>query len=128
VTYLLDTHLLLRAASEPLRLSVTARHLLEDGSSELLFSPVSLWEIDATRALGRADYQVDAALLWRGLVDNGYHELPLTSEHALAQSSLSEELKDPFDRLLLAQARAEGVTLLTNDPGLASWGTPVRRV
>jgi PIN domain nuclease of toxin-antitoxin system len=128
VTYLLDTHLLLRAASEPLRLSVTARHLLEDGSSELLFSPVSLWEIDAKRALGRADYQVDAALLWRGLVDNGYHELPLTSEHALAQSSLSEELKDPFDRLLLAQARAEGVTLLTNDPGLASWGTPVRRV
>jgi PIN domain nuclease of toxin-antitoxin system len=125
---LLDTQLLLWAAAMPQRLSEQARQLLEDPANELLFSPVSLWEIAIKRGLGRTDFQVDARVLRRGLLDNGYAELPLTGEHAVAIEGLPPLHKDPFDRILVAQAMVEGIVLLTADTMVAQYPGPIRRV
>ena len=126
--FLLDTHLLLWVAGEPGRLSAAARQLLEDPQNELLFSAASLWEISIKKGLGRDDFRVDPRLLRRGLLDNGYGELPISSEHAVMVKSLPPLHKDPFDRLLLAQALVEGITLLTADAMVAQYPVPVRRV
>lgn len=125
---LLDTHLLLWAAGQPERLSAAARRQLSDPKHELLFSAASLWEIAIKRSLGREDFRVEPRLLRRGLLDNGYTELPVTSEHAVSVDLLPEVHKDPFDRLLLAQAVSEGITLLTTDAQLARYPRPVRKV
>lgn len=125
---LLDTQLLLWAAGEPRRLSPAARKQLSDPSNELLFSAASFWEIAIKHTLGREDFQVEPRLLRRGLLDNGYIELSVTSEHAVTVHSLPPLHKDPFDRLLLAQAMAEGITLLTGDTQLARYPGPVRKV
>lgn len=125
---LLDTHLLLWAAGQPSRLPRRARALIEDPENELFFSAASLWEIAIKRGLGRQDFQVDARLLRRGLLDNGYGELPITSEHAVNTEHLPELHKDPFDRILIAQASVEGITLLTDDRRVAAYPGPVRKV
>jgi len=126
--FLLDTHLLLWAAGVPQRLSRQARVLIEDSDNELLFSAASLWEVAIKRGLGREDFKVDARLLRRGLLDNGYTELPIISDHVVATESLPPIHKDPFDRLLVAQATVEGVTLLTMDSVVAEYPGPVRTV
>lgn len=125
---LLDTHLLLWAAGQPERLSARAKKLLSDPDNELLFSAASLWEIAIKNTLGRPDFHVDARVLRRGLLDNGYLELPVTGQHAVGIDSLPPLHKDPFDRLLLSQALVEGVTLLTRDDALARYAGPVRKV
>ncbi len=125
---LLDTHLLLWAAGQPEKLSAAARKLLYDPRNELLFSAASLWEIAIKATLGREDFRVEPRLLRRGLLDNGYVELPITSLHAVSIDGLPLLHKDPFDRLLLAQALSEGVTLLTSDAQLARYPGPVRKL
>jgi PIN domain nuclease of toxin-antitoxin system len=125
---LLDTHLLLWAAGQPERLSSAARALLDDPQNELFFSSASLWEISIKRGLGRDDFRVDPRLLRRGLLDNGYSELPITSEHAVAIDGLSPIHKDPFDRILVAQSIVEGITLLTADSLVAQYSGPIRKV
>ena len=125
---LLDTHLLLWAAGEPERLSKRARTLIGNPSNELLFSAASLWEVAIKRGLGREDFKVDARLLRRGLLDNGYSELPIISDHVVATESLPLIHKDPFDRVLVAQATAEGITLLTIDPLVSQYPEPIRHV
>ena len=125
---LLDTHLLLWAAGRPERLSDAARELLEADDNELVFSTASLWEIVIKRGLGREDFKVDPRLLRRGLLDNGYSELPIGSEHVVAIDTLPPLHKDPFDRVLIAQALVEGITLLTRDPVVARYPAPVRAV
>ena len=125
---LLDTHLLLWAAGSPDRLSAEARALIEAPENELLFSAASVWEIAIKRGLGREDFRVDVRLLRRGLLDNGYGELPVGSEHAVVLDGLPPLHKDPFDRLLVAQALVEGVTLLTSDERVAQYPGPVRKV
>ena len=125
---LLDTHLLLWAAAQPKRLSAAARKRLLDPDNELLFSAASLWEIAIKRGLGRDDFEVDPRLLRRGLLDNGYAEVMVRSEHAVAIDSLPPIHRDPFDRLLVAQATFEGVTLLTSDPIVARYPGTVERV
>ena len=125
---LLDTHLLLWAAGDPDRLSATARTLIGTPEHELFFSAASVWEIAIKSGLGREDFQVNARLLRRGLLDNGYRELPVGSEHAVALDSLPPLHKDPFDRLLVAQAMVEGITLLTADASVAQYPGPVRKV
>ncbi len=94
----------------------------------LAFSAVNFWEIAIKQALGREDFQVDARLLRRGLLDNGYRELALTSAHAVALGDLPPLHKDPFDRMLLAQAKAEGIILLTSDAQVARYPGAVRKV
>jgi len=128
VKLLLDTHLLLWAANEPKRLPKAARALIEDLENELLFSAASLWEITIKRSLGREDFTVDARVLRRGLLDNGYTELPITSEHAVNLDQLPLAHRDPFDRILVAQAMVEGITLLTNDRKLLEYPGPIRKV
>lgn len=125
---LLDTQILLWAAGQPKQLSAAARKLLNNPRNELLFSAASLWEIAIKNTLGRADFRVEPRLLRRGLLDNGYAELPVTSQHAVSIDSLPPLHKDPFDRLLLAQAISEGITLLTSDAQLARYPGPVRKV
>jgi PIN domain nuclease of toxin-antitoxin system len=125
---LLDTHLLLWAAGEPDRLSTVARKLIKDAANELMFSAASFWEIAIKRGLGRRDFQVDPRLLRRGLLDNRYSELLIGSDHAVAIDGLPRLHKDPFDRILVAQAMVEGITLLTVDPLVAQYAGPVRRV
>jgi len=125
---LLDTHVLLWAAAQPERLPAKARRLLLDEENQLLFSAASLWEIAIKRGLARKDFQVDPRLLRRGLLDNGYHELPILSDHVVAIDNLPAIHKDPFDRLLVAQAMVEGVTLLTIDPVVAQYPGPIKEI
>jgi len=125
---LLDTHLLLWAAGEPDRLSVRARSLMEDQDNALVFSAASLWEITIKAGLGRADFQIDPHLLRRGLIENGYEELPVTGQHALAVGQLPDVHRDPFDRILVAQATVEGLLLLTHDPLVQAYPGPVTAV
>lgn len=125
---LLDTHLLLWAAGQPKRLSRKARALIELPDNELFFSTASLWEIVIKRGLGREDFKVDPRLLRRGLLDNNYSELSITSEHVVAIENLPPLHKDPFDRVLVVQASQEGVTLLTSDPVVAQYPGPQQLV
>jgi PIN domain nuclease of toxin-antitoxin system len=128
VKFLLDTHVLLWAAGTPERLPAKLRRLLGDPLNELVFSAASLWEIAIKKGLGRDDFQVDPRLLRRGLLDNGYSELAITSAHAVAIDGLPPIHKDPFDRLLVAQSMVEGIALLTTDPIVAKYPAPVQKV
>ena len=125
---LLDTHVLIWAAGFPDRLSPEARGLIADADNELFFSAASLWEVAIKSMLGREDFTVDARLLRRGLLDNGYSELPVASEHAVAIDGLPPIHNDPFDRLLVAQAMVEGITLLTADDIVGQYSGPIRKV
>jgi PIN domain nuclease of toxin-antitoxin system len=125
---LLDTHLLLWAAAQPNRLSAAALSLINNPANELFFSAASIWEVAIKRGLGRSDFQADPRLLRRGLLDNGYSELPIVSDHVVAIDSLPLIHKDPFDRLLVAQANVEGISLLTADSVVAQYPGPVRMV
>src|SRR6202021_199134 len=100
---LLDTHLLLWDAGHPDRLSADAHRLIDNPENELLFSAASLWEVAIKRGLGRDDFKVDARVLRRGLLDNGYSELPIVSDHVVALESLPTLHKDPFDAVWGAQ-------------------------
>ncbi len=125
---LLDTHVLLWAAGQPEKLSASASSLIENPEHELLFSAASIWEVVIKSALGRNDFQVNARLLRRGLLDNRYGELPIHSEHVVSVDTLPIIHKDPFDRILIAQANVECITLLTADPIVARYPGPIRSV
>jgi len=125
---LLDTHILIWGAVEPERLSSAARALIEDLDNDVAFSAASLWEIAIKAALRRPDFQIDVGELRRNLFDNGYGEIAATGAHAVAVANLPLIHKDPFDRLLVAQAIAEGLTLVTGDPVVARYPGPVRLV
>jgi PIN domain nuclease of toxin-antitoxin system len=125
---LLDTHLLLWAAAGSFRLSAQVRALLDDKRNEPVFSVASIWEIAMKSGLGRQDFHVNPRLLRRGLLDNGYLELPIASEHVVAIDGLPPIHKDPFDRLLVAQSIIEGITLLTVDPLVGQYPAPVQMV
>ncbi len=125
---LLDTQVLLWAAANSKRLSASARKLLNDPGNDLCFSAASLWEITSKASLGRQDFRVEPRVLRRGLLDNGYTELPVTSQHAVSVDGLPDIHRDPFDRLLLAQALTEGITLVTGDALLATYPGPIRKI
>jgi len=126
VKLLLDTHLLLWAAGDPERLSTQARQLIDNPENELLFSAASIWEVAIKRGLNRPDFAADPRLLRRGLLDNGYSELPIVSDHVVATESLPLIHRDPFDRVLVAQATVEGITLLTTDSVVSQYPGPIR--
>jgi PIN domain nuclease of toxin-antitoxin system len=128
VILLVDTHLVLWAAGEPEKLSADARRLLEDPLAQLWFSAASLWEVAIKHGLGREDFRVEPRRLRRGLIDNGWHELAVNSEHAVATADLPPIHKDPFDRMLLAQAHVEGATLITSDEVVAQYPGQARKV
>lgn len=123
---LLDTHVLLWAAGGSHRLPTDARALIEDPENELVFSAASLWEVAIKRGLRREEFSADPRLLRRGLLENGYVELPVTGAHAAAVDLLPPIHKDPFDRILIAQAQIEGLTLLTSDEVVARYPGPIQ--
>lgn len=122
---LVDTHLLLWAAYASDRLPPKARAFLEDESNLPLFSAASVWEVSIKSALGRPNFAVSPSVFRRGLKESGYHELEVTGAHAVAVADLPPVHRDPFDRMLVAQARVEGLTLLTADTRVADYGAPV---
>jgi len=123
VKLLLDTHMLLWAAAGTL--PKKAESLVGDANNTLYFSSASIWEIGIKKGLGRNDFRVDPEVLRRGLLDNQYNELCITSLHALAVNDLPMLHKDPFDRMLLAQAKSEGISLLTSDSIMHEYPAPV---
>jgi PIN domain nuclease of toxin-antitoxin system len=125
---LLDTHILLWAAATPERLPHAARALIDDAANEILFSAASLWEIAIKNGLGRADFKVDPGLLRQGLLASGYTELAISGPHVVAVDRLSPIHRDPFDRLLVAQAMVEDITLITADTTVGRYPGPVRLV
>lgn len=128
MTALLDTHLLLWAARLPERLPPEVAEFLNDPVSEPVYSAASLWEVAIKSGLGRADFLVDPRLLRRGLLENGYSELPVTGAHAVAVDLLPGIHRDPFDRMLVAQAQVEGIPLWTVDEVVGQYPGPIRVV
>lgn len=124
---LLDTHLLLWAAGGLPELPLAAKKMIEDPINELFFSSASLWEISIKYGLGRADFQVDPQVLRWALFDNGYQEAVVTSLHATATATLPAIHNDPFDRMLVSQAIAEGITLLTCNSEIAKYEGPIKK-
>jgi PIN domain nuclease of toxin-antitoxin system len=123
---LLDTHLLLWLAVDPPRLPEALREELADRRQPLLFSVVSLWEVAIKTSLNRPGFQVDALDLRQGLLREGFVEQPIEAAHCVAVQHLPWIHRDPFDRLLVAQARCEGLILLSVDRVLQAYGPEVR--
>ena len=125
---LLDTHLLLWAAQGLDHLPPDAQTLMSEPENELFFSVASLWEMVIKCGLGREDFKVDPQVFRRSMLDNGYHELPILSGHVVTVGTLPNIHKDPFDRLLVAQAIVEGIMLLTADTQVAKYSGPIKHV
>jgi PIN domain nuclease of toxin-antitoxin system len=125
---LLDTHLLLWTAGDPERLSSKAKRLISNPENNLFFSAANLWEMTIKNGLGRKDFKLNIRALHQGLLENNYHELPILSQHTIAIDSLPAIHKDPFDRILIAQAIIEEMTLLTADTLIAEYPGPVKLV
>lgn len=128
MTYLFDTHLLLWSISEPEKLSGKARGIVAHGSNDLLFSAASIWEVAIKYAKHPRTFNVNPMTLRTGLLELGYSELPLNGAHAIATASLPFVHRDPFDRMLIAQAMVENLTLLTVDTRLLGYRARVELI
>jgi PIN domain nuclease of toxin-antitoxin system len=126
--YLLDTHLLLLGSIERAAMVGKAAELVDVSANELFFSAASLWEIAIKFGQGKPNFTVDPEPLRRGLLRAGFKELSITSEQVMYVSRLPAIHKDPFDRLLVAQATIENITLLTSDVLLATYPGPIQKV
>ena len=125
---LLDTHVLLWALIEPTKLSVDVQAALEDPLNEVLFSAASVWDMAIKTALGRADFRVSPEIIVEAAYATGFTELPVRAAAALKVSTLPHHHRDPFDRLLIAQAMTEPAALYTADAQLAVYSELVVRV
>lgn len=128
MNYLVDTHLLIWAAGQDDKLSPEAVEILNSLQNNLWFSVASFWEIAIKKMRNRPDFKPEIGPLRAGLFNNGYSELAVEGHHVLLLSSLPPIHKDPFDRLLLAQAAAAGLVLLTSDRTLGEYGGDIRLV
>lgn len=125
---LLDSHLLVWLAAATAKLPPAARLFIEDAQNTLFFSSASVWELMVKHSLGKNDIPVHPRVLHRALLDNNFTELPITSAHAFIVEALPPLHKDPFDRILIAQAMSEGMLLLTSDETIAQYNGPIRLV
>jgi PIN domain nuclease of toxin-antitoxin system len=121
VRLLLDTHVLLWALIEPKRLSAEFQAVLENPDHEVLFSAASVWEMSIKAALGRADFRVAPATIVEAAQATGFIELPVRAAAALKVAALPHHHRDPFDRLLVAQAMTEPAALYTADAQLGAY-------
>lgn len=121
---LLDTHLLLWALAEPEKLSVTTRKRLD--VAEVFVSAASVWEVSIKVALGKLE--ADPSELLAAIEPAGFELLPITGLHAAAVAALPLLHRDPFDRMLAAQARTEPLILLTNDTVLEQYGPGIELI
>ena len=131
--FILDTHLLLWSSSTEevsgrRRLSRETLNILNASDADLVFSAVSIWEIAIKTAREIAAFVVDPVLFRNRLFSRGFEELPITGVHGASTRHLPPIHKDPFDRLLIAQAMVEGATLLTSDTVVATYPGPIRLV
>jgi PIN domain nuclease of toxin-antitoxin system len=127
VKLLLDTHTFIWWDSEPTKLSAVALALCSDPANELIVSVASLWEIQIKRQLGKLDLRLPLADIVSDQQEtNGITVLPIVQAHVLALETLPAHHRDPFDRLLVAQALTEGVVLVSVDPVLRSYPADVR--
>lgn len=120
--------MLLWALVEPDRLAPPLRAILEDPGHEVLFSAASIWEISIKAALGRADFKVAPGEILAAALETGFAELPVRAAAALKVADLPAYHRDPFDRLLVAQALTEPVRLYTADAALEPYSELVVRV
>lgn len=124
---LLDTQLLIWAATDPDQLPDTARAIIEDGTNEIVFSIASIWEVAIKFGLRKPDFTIDPAVLRSALLANRFSELPILATHTFGVSTLPQIHRDPFDRVLVAQSAAESLALLTTDATLARYPGDIRR-
>ena len=125
---LLDTHLLLWIASEPERVPEGVLDMLMDDGVTAFFSAANIWEIAIKSGLGRSDFELDASLFRRNLLDHGYLGIDVTGAHAAHVQTLPAILRDPFDRILIAQSQLENMPLYTRDAQVAQYPGPIIRV
>jgi PIN domain nuclease of toxin-antitoxin system len=126
--FLLDTQIAVWALFDDPRLEQTAREILNGPGNEFRFSVCSIWEIAIKRALNKPGFQHDPREIRRYLLRNGCEELTVQGEHAIAAGSLAPIHQDPFDRMLIAQAMVEGITLLTADAVIAQYPGSIRKI
>jgi PIN domain nuclease of toxin-antitoxin system len=124
--FLLDTHLLLWTVSDDPQLSAEARGIIDGAPNELYFSVVNIWETAIKHGLGKQSFLFEPRLVRTSLLRQGFRELEITSEHAIVAGSLPPLHRDPFDRLLIAQAAVENAVLLTSDTAVARYPGPIR--
>ncbi len=122
---LVDTHVLIWLMTDPRRLNTATANLLGDVENTVWFSSVSIWEIAIKRSLNRPDFLIEPDLFYRTTLAQGHRELAVDGAHACAMRELPPVHKDPFDRMLVAQARLENMRLLTSDSTLGKYGFPV---
>lgn len=123
---LLDTHTFIRWDSAPDQLPAGVLELLQNPATKVLLSVVSVWELGVKRQLGKLTSNIPLARLVLQQQTNGIEILPLTMEHVLFVESLPPIHRDPFDRLLIAQANVENAVVLTSDPVLAKYPVQVK--
>ncbi len=125
---LLDTHIILWALTDSPQLPEKARQLISDETNQIYFSAASVWEVSIKHSLSSAQMPVSGVELVGYLREAGYIELPVKSAHAVGVENLPHHHKDPFDRILIAQARSEPMVLLTHDRLLGEYGESVQVV
>jgi len=128
VKFLLDTHVVIWAAINPSRIPTLSRELIFNPLNNIFFSTVNIWEATIKYGLGKKVFPVEPHTLRRGLLEHNYAEIAITSAHALAVGALPPIHRDPFDRILIAQAITEGITLLTADAVVAKYPGPIRQI
>jgi len=127
VNYLLDTHILLWTLVDPEKVPARMRRIVEDTGNRVWFSAASIWEIAIKHSLAKPDFTVEAATIWKAARETGLEELAVTAEHAIGVDALPWLHRDPFDRLLVAQARTDGMKLLSVDPKVNAYSSGGRR-
>ena len=127
MNYLLDTHILLWSLIDPERVPGPMRRLIEDAENRVWFSAASIWEIAIKHSLAKAEFAVEPATIWKAARETGLEELAVTAEHAVGVNALPWLHKDPFDRVLVAQARAAGMKLLSVDREVNAYFSRGRR-
>ncbi len=119
--FLVDTQLLLWNVYGSRKLPAPVARLFRDGRHQFFYSAASLWEIAIKAARGRVDFVADTGAIRETLEENGFHELAVSAQHAVAVARLPSIHGDPFDRMLIAQAITEPMALITTDERLASY-------
>jgi PIN domain nuclease of toxin-antitoxin system len=128
VRLLLDTQLMIAVVAQSHRLSTTARSLIEDKNNDVFFSVVSIWEVAIKCSLERNDFTYEPDFMREALLENDFTELEMTAAHAIGVRILPHLHKDPFDRLLIAQAISENILLMTTDRKISAYPGPIRLV
>ena len=126
--YLVDTHVLIWLTVQSPRLDQSTQELLADPDNEIYFSAISIFEIAVKQQLTKVDFNVEASVIRRVLIEKGYCELAVNGLHASFVGTMPLIHKDPFDRLLVAQANVEGMTLITADEQVAQYPGPILKI